>query len=70
MGVLGWELTPTQTILAAGVTALLTLVLLLRPLPARKVHPSEPTVISSWIPFIGHLLGMAMYGGKYVKKLG
>jgi hypothetical protein len=35
-----------------------------------KIHSNEPTVIAPKLPFIGHLLGMAMYGGKYVKNLG
>jgi hypothetical protein len=36
----------------------------------RKVHPDEPTVLVPWIPFVGHLVGMAVYGGRYIKKLG
>jgi hypothetical protein len=35
-----------------------------------KVHPKEPRVIRPWIPVIGHLLGMALLGGRYVKRLG
>ena len=36
----------------------------------RKLHPNEPTVLPSWIPFVGHLIGMAVYGGRYIKRLG
>ncbi|KAH6842831.1 cytochrome P450 [Chaetomium sp. MPI-CAGE-AT-0009] len=35
-----------------------------------KTHPDEPPVIPSMVPFVGHLLGMALLGGKYVKNLG
>ncbi|KAL2203085.1 cytochrome P450 [Sarocladium strictum] len=35
-----------------------------------KVHPKEPRVIRPWVPVIGHLLGMALSGGRYVKRLG
>lgn len=37
---------------------------------AAKVHPNEPTVIPPKVPFVGHLLGMTMHGGKYVKMTG
>ncbi|KAL7932692.1 cytochrome P450 [Trichoderma chlorosporum] len=49
---------------------LLTLTLVLRYTSGKKLHPSEPTVIQPWIPVIGHLLGMAMHGGRYIKRLG
>ncbi|EXV05688.1 cytochrome P450 [Metarhizium robertsii] len=55
-------------ILPAGVASLivglLTTVVALRLAAGRKVHPNEPTVLPSWIPFIGHLVGMAIYGGR------
>ena len=35
-----------------------------------KTHPDEPPIIPSAVPFVGHLLGMALLGGKYVKNLG
>jgi hypothetical protein len=35
-----------------------------------KAHPDEPPIIPSRIPFVGHLLGMALQGGRYVKNLG
>lgn len=37
---------------------------------ARKIHPKEPSVVAPRVPFVGHLIGMAMHGGKYVKNLG
>lgn len=35
-----------------------------------KAHPSEPPILAPRIPFIGHLLGMALHGGRYTKHLG
>lgn len=43
---------------------------LLYRLGATRIHANEPTVIPSKAPFIGHLIGMAIYGGKYVKMIG
>lgn len=48
----------------------LTLSFVLRYTSGRKLHPSEPTVVQPWIPLIGHLLGMAIHGGRYIKRLG
>lgn len=36
----------------------------------RKLDDREPPIVASTIPFVGHILGMALYGGKYIKKLG
>ncbi|KAI1310637.1 cytochrome P450 [Xylaria venustula] len=36
----------------------------------QKLDAKEPTIIASGIPFIGHILGMALHGGKYIKNLG
>ncbi|KAI1118347.1 cytochrome P450 [Nemania sp. NC0429] len=36
----------------------------------QKLDAKEPVVISSGIPFVGHILGMALHGGKYIKNLG
>lgn len=49
---------------------LLTLACVLRYTSGKKLHPSEPTVIQPWVPLIGHLLGMATQGGRYIKRLG
>ncbi|KAK0707411.1 cytochrome P450 [Lasiosphaeris hirsuta] len=43
--------------------------LLYRMQTARK-HPDEPPIIASAVPYVGHLLGMAMQGGRYVKGIG
>ncbi|KAI1848909.1 hypothetical protein JX266_005337 [Neoarthrinium moseri] len=37
---------------------------------SRKVDTREPPIITSGIPYVGHLLGMALYGGRYVKSIG
>jgi hypothetical protein len=48
----------------------LTVVLGVHYFSGTKVHPKEPKVVRPWIPVIGHLLGMALQGGRYVKRLG
>ncbi len=58
---------------AAVVTVVLgltTIAIALRYVSARKLHPDEPTVLPPWIPFVGHLLGMALEGSRYIKQLG
>ncbi|PKS12885.1 hypothetical protein jhhlp_000225 [Lomentospora prolificans] len=37
---------------------------------AKKIHPKEPAVVAPRVPFVGHLIGMATQGGRYVKNLG
>lgn len=41
-------------------------------LSKQKWHPSEPPIVPSPIPipYIGHLLGMVLLGGYYIKRLG
>ncbi|GAB1315961.1 Cholesterol 7-alpha-monooxygenase [Madurella fahalii] len=57
---------------AAGavVAALLAVYLFLYRWQFLKTHPNEPPIIPSAVPFVGHLLGMALQGGRYVKNLG
>jgi hypothetical protein len=55
------------TVVAALVS---TVYLILYRLQTRKRHPDEPPIIASGVPFVGHLLGMALQGGKYVKGIG
>ncbi|KAI1100804.1 cytochrome P450 [Jackrogersella minutella] len=61
-----WPLSPSVTFLIT----LLTLYLLLYRLSARKLSPDEPPVLAPAIPICGHVLGMALFGGKYIKNLG
>lgn len=53
--------------LALGVV---TIVLAIHHFTGAKVHPKEPKVVRPWIPVVGHLIGMALQGGRYVKGLG
>ncbi|KAK7044700.1 cytochrome P450 [Favolaschia claudopus] len=53
-----------------AVVALTTLYIAARHLASRKQDPREPPVVPSTIPYIGHLLGMALYGGRYLKEIG
>lgn len=61
-----WNLTPTTTILLS----ILTLILTLHFHSIRKLNPREPPILSPPIPLIGHLLGMFLLGGRYIKNLG
>ncbi|KAI1325941.1 cytochrome P450 [Xylariaceae sp. FL0255] len=56
--------------MATGVAIFLTLYVLLYQASTRKHDANEPPIIASPIPFIGHILGMAVFGGKYIKNLG
>lgn len=62
----GWSPSPLATCIIIAVA----IYVLLYRLSAQKLDPKEPTVIASGIPFVGHILGMALYGGKYIKNLG
>lgn len=57
----------TVTTITAG---FLALSFVFRYTSGKKVHPSEPIVIQPWVPLIGHLMGMALHGGRYIKQLG
>lgn len=35
----------------------------------RKRIPTEPALIPSWIPYIGHPIGMFLNGGRYLREL-
>jgi hypothetical protein len=51
--------------------AFLTLIcfLILRALSSRKLDPREPPIVPSFIPYVGHLIGMVFSGGRYLKHL-
>ncbi|KAM7195224.1 putative cytochrome p450 protein [Naviculisporaceae sp. PSN 640] len=59
----------SNTLLTILLPILLTYILLYH-LQSVKSHPSEPPILAPRIPYIGHLLGMALRGGKYTKQLG
>ncbi|KAK1759663.1 cytochrome P450 [Echria macrotheca] len=61
-----WLTTPATL----AVASLSTLYLVLYKLQTAKKHADEPPIIASGIPFVGHLLGMALHGGRYVKSIG
>jgi hypothetical protein len=50
---------------------LLSIILLaaIRSYDGRKIDPREPPVIPPTIPYVGHLLGMLIYGSRYFKSL-
>ena len=64
----GWP----PTAIVAWMVGICTLYAIAWQLSCRKADPREPPVVAPTIPipFIGHLLGMALQGGKYVKNLG
>ena len=58
---------------AAVVTVVLgltTIAIALRYVSARKLHPDEPTGPPAMDTLVGHLLGMALEGSRYIKQLG
>ncbi|KAI1633497.1 cytochrome P450 [Biscogniauxia mediterranea] len=55
---------------ATCVVTLITAYAIIYQLSCRQLDPREPPVIASPIPYVGHLLGMAVQGGRYVKNLG
>ncbi|KAI2628238.1 cytochrome P450 [Xylaria nigripes] len=61
-----WSLSPTATWISIVVVAYA----LLYQYSLRKCDAREPQIIASGVPFLGHLLGMALQGGKYIKNLG
>ncbi|KAI0483525.1 cytochrome P450 [Xylaria cf. heliscus] len=62
----GWPLSP----IATWITIVAVTYALMYQYSKQKLDVKEPPVITSSVPFIGHLLGMAIYGGKYIKGLG
>ncbi|KAJ7643991.1 cytochrome P450 [Roridomyces roridus] len=61
------SLDPTLT---AAVVASCTVYLVLYRLQTLKLHPNEPPIVPSRLPYVGHLLGMVLEGGRYVKSIG
>ncbi|KAL2147275.1 hypothetical protein VTI28DRAFT_10265 [Corynascus sepedonium] len=59
-----------QSVTLSIVTVLVATYLLLYRCQLVKAHPNEPPIIPSAVPFIGHVLGMLLFGGRYVKNLG
>ncbi|KAK0709532.1 cytochrome P450 [Lasiosphaeria miniovina] len=57
-------------VVMAAALVVVSLYLVLYRLQLTKTHPNEPPIVASPIPFVGHLLGMAVQGGRYVKGLG
>lgn len=69
MGLLNFDLFSGRGPITA-VAGICTVLYLLYRVGAAKIHPNEPTVIPPKVPFVGHLLGMTIHGGKYVKTTG
>ena len=55
---------------ATAALGLLAVYALLYALQFRKHDPREPPIVPSRLPFVGHLVGMALLGGRYTKQLG
>ncbi|KAI1411128.1 cytochrome P450 [Hypoxylon sp. FL1857] len=67
------DLAPEWWPFSGGATALIgiiTLYFIAHQLSSRKIDPREPPVIAPAIPVVGHVLGMALLGGRYIKNLG
>ena len=65
MGNESWVLSGSL-IIACGV---LLLLLVFSHHAARKLDVQEPPVVSSTIPYVGHIIGMIVYGGRYTKRI-
>ncbi|KAK4189397.1 cholesterol 7-alpha-monooxygenase [Podospora australis] len=52
------------------IAALAAVYVVLYQLQKTKDNVSEPPIIPSKIPFLGHVLGMLFHGGRYVKNIG
>ncbi|KAI2610292.1 cytochrome P450 [Hypoxylon fragiforme] len=61
---------PTTTTTTIILGLLLTLYILTSHLSSLKIHPHEPPVLPPSIPIIGHVLNIALLGGRYIKRLG
>ncbi|KAI0836329.1 cytochrome P450 [Hypoxylon sp. FL0890] len=55
---------------ATAIIGIITLYFITYQLCSRKIDPREPPVIAPIIPVVGHVLGMALLGGRYIKNLG
>ncbi|KAK4044260.1 cholesterol 7-alpha-monooxygenase [Parachaetomium inaequale] len=64
------DITAGNNTAVATIAILLTSYVLLYRWQLVKADPDEPPIIPSAVPFVGHLLGMALQGGRYVKNLG
>ncbi|KAI1430715.1 cytochrome P450 [Xylaria sp. CBS 124048] len=61
-----WSLSPISTCISIMVVAYAAMYRY----STRKLDAREPEIVTSGVPFVGHLFGMALYGGKYIKNLG
>jgi hypothetical protein len=64
------EWTDYQPLVTTIVAVLSALYVVLYRLQSVKRHPDEPPVVTARVPYLGHLLGMALWGGRYVKGIG
>lgn len=51
------------------ITLLIIVYITIQYFATRKVDPREPPVISSTLPYLGHILGILQNGGKYYKMI-
>ncbi|KAK3682491.1 cytochrome P450 [Podospora appendiculata] len=59
----------TSTAITVAIVAI-SVYLALYWMQTRKAHPDEPPIVASPVPFVGHILGMAIWGGRYIKSIG
>ena len=62
--------TSSPTTIAVLIFLPIAIYLFLYHYQSARLHPDEPPIIPSRIPFVGHMLGMGVHGGSYVKNLG
>lgn len=61
---------PGASAVATGLAILVGVYVAVSAYTNRRLHPQEPPVIAPRIPVVGHVLEMALQGGRYVKSIG
>lgn len=67
---LSLEVWPCHTVVMSILLITVTLYALLVYLSHQKLHRSEPPIIHTWLPYVGHLCQMALSGGHSIRQLG
>lgn len=64
------DLWPFQSLITIVLVAILTLYALLVHTSRQRLHRSEPAIVPSLLPYLGHLCHMVVHGGRSIRQLG
>lgn len=64
------ELWPIYTLITTSLVTMLTFYALLLYTSRQPSHRSEPPIVHSLFPYLGHLCHMALHGGRSIRQLG